>query len=64
MFGPDERKTDGYTHKITPERAVSEIEPVVKGLLRAVQTKMDLRFPTQLVKNIARILYRQIKVNI
>ena len=55
VFGPDERKTDGYTHKLTPERAVYEIEPAIKGLLPAVQTKMDLTFPTQLVKNIARL---------
>ena len=55
VFGPDERKTDGYTHKLTPERALYEIEPAVKGLLLAVQTKMDLTFPTQLVKNIARL---------
>ena len=55
VYGSDERKTDGYTHKLTPERAVYEIEPAVKGLLLAVQTKMDLTFPTQLVKNIARL---------
>ena len=55
VYGADERKTDGYTHKLTPERAVYEIEPAVKGLLLAVQTKMDLTFPTQLVKNIARL---------
>ena len=51
VFGSDERKTDGYTHKLTSERAVYKIEPAVKGLLLAVQTKMDLTFPTQLVKN-------------
>ena len=53
VFGPDEKKADGYTHKLTPERAIYEIEPAVKGLLLAVQTKMDLTFPTQLAKNIA-----------
>ena len=55
VYGSDEKKTDGFTHKLTPERAVYEIEPAVKGLLLAVQTKMDLTFPTQLVKNIARL---------
>jgi len=54
-FGTDEKPTGGFTHKLTPERAIYEIEPVVKGLLLAVQTKMDLTFPTQLVKNIARL---------
>ena len=44
-----------YDHKLTPERAIYEIEPAVRGLLLAVQTKMDLTFPTQLVKNIARL---------
>ena len=55
VYDSGESKTDGYTHKLTPERAVYEIEPAVKGLLLAVQTKMDLTFPTQLVKNIARL---------
>jgi len=54
-FGPDEKPTGAFTHKLTPERAIYEIEPAVKGLLLAVQTKMDLTFPTQLVKNIARL---------
>ena len=45
----------GFAHKLTPERAIYEIEPAVKGLLLAVQTKMDLTFPVQLVKNVARL---------
>lgn len=45
----------GFTHKLSPDRALFEIEPAVKGLLLAIQTKMDLTFPLQLVKNIARL---------
>lgn len=55
VYGSNERKTDGFQHKLTPERAIYEVEPAIKGLLLAVQTKMDLTFPTQLVKNIARL---------
>jgi len=32
-----------------------EIEPAIKGLMLAVQRKMDLTFPAQLVKNVARL---------
>ena len=49
----DARK--GYTHKLTPDQALYEIEPAIKGLMLAVQRKMDLTFPTHLVKNIARL---------
>ena len=45
----------GYTCKLTPDKALYEIEPAIKGLMLAIQTKMDLTFPTQLVKNVARL---------
>ena len=44
----------GYTHKLTPDQALYEIEPAIKGLMLAVQRKMDLTFPAHLVKNIAK----------
>ena len=31
----------GYTHKLTPDQALYEIEPAIKGLMLAVQRKMD-----------------------
>ena len=34
----------GYTHKLTPYQALYEIEPAIKGLMLAVQRKMDLHF--------------------
>ena len=43
------------TCKLTPDQALYEIEPAIKGLMLAVQRKMDLTFPTHLVKNIARL---------
>jgi len=45
----------GYTHKLTPDRAMHEIEPAIKGLMLAVQRKMDLTFLAHLVKNVARL---------
>ena len=52
----DPEKSDkGYTHKLTPDQALYEIEPAIKGLMLAVQRKMDLTFPAHLVKNIARL---------
>ena len=54
-YGANEKKTGAYINKLTPEKALYEIEPAVKGMLLAVQTKMDLTFPVQLVKNIARL---------
>jgi len=45
----------GCTHKLTPDQALYEIEPAIKGLMLAVQRKMDLTFPAHLVKNIARL---------
>jgi hypothetical protein len=51
----NKEKVQGYAHKLTPERAIYEIEPAIKGLLLAVQTKMDLTYPVQLVKNITRL---------
>ena len=43
------------TCKLTPDQALYEIEPAIKGLMLAVQRKMDLTFPTHLLKNIARL---------
>ena len=43
-----------YTHKLTPDRALYEIEPAIKGLMLAVQRKMELTFPTHLVEKIAK----------
>ena len=37
--------TKGYTHKLTPDQVLYEIEPGIKGLMLAVQRKMDLTFP-------------------
>ena len=51
---PDDA-SKGYTMKLTPDKALYEIEPAIKGLLHAIQIKMDLTFPAQLVKNIARL---------
>ena len=48
-----EKPDEGYTHKLTPDQALYEIEPAIKGLMLAVQRKMDLTFPAHLVKNIA-----------
>ena len=48
----DERK---YMSKLTPDQALYEIEPAMKGLLLAIQRKMDLTFPLQIVKNVARL---------
>ena len=45
----------GYTHKLTPDQTLYEIEPANKGLMLAVQRKMILTFPAHLVKNIARL---------
>ena len=39
-----------YTHKLTPDQALYEIELAIKGLMLAVQRKMDLTFPAHLVK--------------
>ena len=50
-----EDATKGYTHRLTPDEAFSEIEPAIKGLMLAVQRKMDLTFPAHLIKNIARL---------
>ena len=50
-----EDPTKGYTHKLTPDQALYEIEPAIKGLMLAVQRKMDLTFPAHFVKNIARL---------
>ena len=44
-----------YTHKLTPDQALYEIEPAIKGLMLAVQRKMDLTFPAHLVKNVVRL---------
>ena len=44
-----------YTHKLTPDQALYEIESAIKGLMLAVQRKMDLTFPAHLVKNIVRL---------
>ena len=43
-----------YMCKLTPDRALYEIEPAIKGLLLAVQRKMELSFPTHLVEKIAK----------
>ena len=43
--------SDEYTQKLTPDQALYEIEPAIKGLMLAVQRKMDLTFPAHLVKN-------------
>ena len=45
----------GYTQKLTPDQALNEIEPAIKGLMLAVQRKMYLTFLAHLVKNIARL---------
>ena len=50
-----EDPTKGYTHKLTPDQVLYEVEPAMKGLMLAVQRKMGLTFPTHLVKNIARL---------
>ena len=50
-----EKPDKGYTHKLTPDQALYEIEPAIKGLMLVVQRKMDLTFPAHLVKNIARL---------
>ena len=39
-----EKPNKGYTHKLTPDQALYEIEPAIKGLMLAVQRKMDLTF--------------------
>ena len=55
VYDRDENFTDGFQNKFMTERALYEIEPAVKGLLLAIQTKMNLLFPPQRVNNIARI---------
>ena len=55
VLSDPEKPDTGYTHKLTPDQALYEIEPAIKGLMLAVQRKMDLTFPTHLVKNIARL---------
>ena len=35
-----------YMSKLTPDQALYEIEPAMKGLLLAIQRKMDLTLPT------------------
>lgn len=52
-----EKKKDGnrtYECKLTPERALYEIEPSIKSVLLAVQTIMDLTFPLELANKIRR----------
>ena len=44
-----------YMSKLTPDQVLYEIEPAMKGLLLAIQRKMDLTFPLQIVKNVARL---------
>ena len=44
-----------YMCKLTPDQALYTIEPAIKGLVLAVQRKMNLTFPTHLIKNIARL---------
>ena len=39
----------------TALQALYEIEPAIKGLMLAVQRKMDLTFPAHLVKNVVRL---------
>lgn len=51
---PDGKGT-GFINKLSPERALYEIQPAMEGLLLAIQTKMDLTFPKEIVKNIARL---------
>ena len=46
-----EKPDKGYTHKLTPDQALYEIEPAIKGLMLAVQRKMDLTFPTSCQKH-------------
>ena len=41
-----ENPDKGCTHKLTPDQALYEIEPAIKGLMLAVQRKMDLTFPS------------------
>ena len=50
-----EAKDRTYMSKLTPDQALYEIEPAMKGLLLAIQRKMDLTFPLQIVKNVARL---------
>src|SRR5688572_19002652 len=51
----DGNATNRFVHKITVDRALYEIQPAIKGVLLAVQTKMDLTFPVNLINKIARL---------
>ena len=52
---PDDA-SKGYTMSLTPDKALYAIEPAIKGLLLAVQTKMDLQYPdSHILKNVARL---------
>jgi hypothetical protein len=44
-----------YINKLSPDQALYEVRPAVEGLLLAVQTKMDLTFPKELIKGVARL---------
>ena len=54
-----EPKDRTYMSKLTPDQALYEIEPAMKGLLLAIQRKMDLTFPLQIVKNVARLILKR-----
>lgn len=51
----DPDKPNENTCKYSPDVAIAEVEPFVKACLYLIQRKMDLVFPAQLVKNVARL---------
>ena len=47
--------TKGYEPKLTIDKALYIIEPAIKGFLHAFQVKLELTFPIDIVKNIAKL---------
>ena len=51
---PDDT-SKGYRSKLTIDKALYVIEPAIKGFLHAIQVKLELTFPLEIVKNIAKL---------
>ena len=54
-FSNDEKAKDAYRHKFTPDKALYQIEPGIRGMLLNVETIMEVTFPLDLIKNISKI---------
>jgi hypothetical protein len=44
-----------FTYELEPEEALNRLRPMVEGILLGIQEKMNVRFPEQIMKNLARV---------